>query len=168
MTKNVAFSSQDLSQRRVQQMSVPLTPEIYHWYQHMQQSHAVFFDTARSAWLVFRYDDVQRVLVDTQTFSSQREINPDGTVASIMGSGIIGMDPPRHRQLRTLISQAFTPHTVAKLEARITSIANALLDQVEARGKMDIVDDLAFPLPIAVIAELRTYERPRFLSCLVS
>lgn len=64
------------------------------------------------------------------------------------------MDPPRHRQLRTLISQAFTPRVVAQLEPHITSIVHSLLDEVQDKGEMDVVDALAFPLPIIVIAEL--------------
>src|SRR5258708_20419346 len=64
------------------------------------------------------------------------------------------MAPPRHRQLRNLVTQAFTPRSVAQLSERITAIINALLDQVAARGHMDIVDDLSYPLPVIVIAEM--------------
>src|SRR5260370_29318432 len=62
--------------------------------------------------------------------------------------------PPRHRQLRNLVSQAFTPRMVAQLEPRITAITNDLLDHVAATGEMDVVRDLAYPLPVTVIAEL--------------
>jgi cytochrome P450 len=64
------------------------------------------------------------------------------------------MDPPRHRQLRNLVSQAFTPRMVAQLEPRITAITNELLDHVADAGEMDVVRDLAYPLPVTVIAEL--------------
>jgi cytochrome P450 len=64
------------------------------------------------------------------------------------------MDPPRHRQLRNLVTQAFTPRSVAQLSERITAIVNQLLEQVAATGRMDIIDDLAYPLPVIVIAEL--------------
>jgi cytochrome P450 len=64
------------------------------------------------------------------------------------------MDPPRHRQLRNIVTQAFTPRTVAQLVPRITEIVNDLLGQAIPRGKMDVIDDLAYPLPITVIAEL--------------
>ncbi|GHO57809.1 cytochrome P450 [Ktedonobacter robiniae] len=64
------------------------------------------------------------------------------------------MDPPRHRQLRQLVSQAFTPRMVAHIESRITEITNGLLDQVQHLGEMDVIRDLAYPLPIMVIAEL--------------
>lgn len=74
--------------------------------------------------------------------------------SSPFSSSILNMDPPRHRQLRSLVSQAFTPRMVAHMEARITEITNGLLDQVVTQGKMDAIRDLAYPLPVMVIAEL--------------
>jgi cytochrome P450 len=150
----IPFPYEDVINRRAQQISVPLTLDIYDWYREMQKSHALYFDKARASWLVFRYDDVQRLLLDTSTFSSQRSPNPDGTIDPINGGSFIGLDPPRHRQLRSVMAQAFTPRSIALLEPRITSIVHALIDQVQDRGEMDVVDDLAFPLPITVIAEL--------------
>jgi cytochrome P450 len=154
MANTFSFSYDDFVQRRTKQATVPLTLDIYDWYQKMSKIHAVYFDTARVSWLVFRYDDVQRLLLDTRTFSSQRGPNPDGTLDPINSGSILGMDPPRHGQLRSLLTQAFTSRAIARLEPRITSIVHSLLDQVQARGEMDIVDDLAFPLPITIIAEL--------------
>ena len=154
MTNAVTSSYQELIERRTKQASVLLTPDIYSWYQEMQKSHRVYYDETRASWLVFRYDDVHRVLLDTETFSSQRTTNPDGSIDPVASGGIVGMDPPRHRQLRTLISQAFTPRVVAQLEPRITAIVHDLLDQVQDKDEMDVVDALAFPLPIIVIAEL--------------
>ncbi|HKV58045.1 MAG TPA: cytochrome P450 [Ktedonobacteraceae bacterium] len=148
------YSYQELVDRRTKQASVPLTPDIYRWYQEMQKSYRVYYDETRASWLVFRYDDVHQVLLDTETFSSQRTTNPDGSVDPIASGGILGMDPPGHRQLRTLISQAFTPRVVAQMEPRITAIVHDLLDKVQDKGEMDVVDDLAFPLPVIVIAEL--------------
>jgi cytochrome P450 len=62
------------------------------------------------------------------------------------------MDPPQHRKLRTLVSQAFTPRVVAGLEPRIAALTTELLDGVGER--FDLVDALAYPLPVIVIAEL--------------
>ncbi len=135
----------------------PLDP--YPWYDEMRARHPVV--QLGGAWHVFRYDDVQRVLSDYAAFSSQR--GGGGPLAS----SIISLDPPRHRQLRTLVTQAFTPRAVAQLEGRIAAIAAELLDAVAARGTgtMDIIADLAYPLPVIVIAELLgvpTADRERF------
>jgi cytochrome P450 len=62
------------------------------------------------------------------------------------------MDPPRHRQLRNLVNLAFTPRVIVQLEPRILEITRELLDQLP--GEVDIVRDLAVPLPVTVIAEL--------------
>jgi cytochrome P450 len=154
MSNAKSFDFEDFVQRRTKLSSVLLTVDIYDWYREMQKTHAIYFDEARASWLVFRYDDVQRLVLDTQTFSSQRTPKPDGSVDPIFGGSILALDPPRHRQLRTLIGQAFTPRAIALLEPRITAIVHTLLDQVQASGEMDVVDDLAFPLPIIVIAEM--------------
>jgi cytochrome P450 len=95
-------------------------------------------------------------LSDHATFSSDesRYAPPEYRDTSPITSSILRMDPPRHRQLRSLVSQAFTPRMVAQLEPRIREIVTGLLDQVEANDKMDVIDDLASPLPVTVIAEL--------------
>jgi cytochrome P450 len=127
-------------------------------YRTMRATQPVFKDPNRDNWQVFRYADVARVLNEYATFSSdgQRMAQVEGFEGEInpIGSSIIRTDPPRHRQLRNLVSQAFTPRMVAQLEPRITSITNELLDQVAATGKMDLVHDFAYPLPVTVIAEL--------------
>lgn len=120
----------------------------YPGYKTMRESQPVNHNPMTGMWEVFRYSDVQRVLSDHAAFSS--EFVSGGPFSS----SVISMDPPRHRQLRTLVTQVFTPRTVAQLEPRITQIVNDLLDAVQDRGTMDVVKDLAIPLPVTVIAEL--------------
>lgn len=144
-------TSESASQKPLLQKDQPLPgDEIYAWYRSMRESQPVFYDEQSGAWLVFRYDDVQHILLDPATFSSNRDVSSDNPISASM----ISSDPPRHRQLRNLATQAFTPRTVARLEPRITSIVNDLLDHVEDKGEMDVIRDLAFPLPVTVIAEL--------------
>src|SRR5262249_46878452 len=99
-------------------------------------------------WYVFRYNDAQQVLTDTQTFTSEMAID------SYLSASFFRMDPPRHGRYRALVSQAFTPRSVALIEPRIVAIANELLDAVAPPGQMYMVTDLAFPLPATVIMEL--------------
>ena len=63
-------------------------------------------------------------------------------------------DPPTHTRLRTLVHKAFTPRMIEQLRAHIQSITDELLDAALAKGEMDIVADLAVPLPVMVIAEM--------------
>src|SRR5216684_4407578 len=125
------------------------TNDMYAWFRTMRESKPISFNEQHNEWAVFDYDDVQRVLSDYSTFSSEYM----GTDSPI-GSSIISTDPPRHRQLRSLVTQAFTPRTVAQLTPRITAIVNELLDGAAPSGRMDVIDDLANPLPVIVIAEL--------------
>ena len=126
----------------------------YPRYRIMRKEHPVYFNPEHQFWQVFCYDDVQRVLSDHATFSSNFGGDPDRDPLSALGPTLFSTDPPLHTQLRTLVAQAFTPHSVARLSDRITSIVNRLLDQVAAKGRMDIISDLAYPLPVTVIAEM--------------
>jgi len=122
------------------------------WYRLMRETQPVYYNPQYHFWQVFGYEDVQRVLSDYTSFSSV--FGGGGERRDPLGSSLISMDPPRHRQLRNLVTQAFTPRSVAQLSERITAIVNQLLEQVAATGRMDIIDDLAYPLPVIVIAEL--------------
>ena len=64
------------------------------------------------------------------------------------------LDPPDHTRLRTLVSKAFTPRVVERLEPRIGEVVDELLDRVDARGEMEVMRDLAYPLPAKIICEL--------------
>ncbi len=131
------------------------------WYRSMRETAPVYFDQQQYSWHVFGYADVQRVLSDYAYFSSARGRGGDQPLSASM----ISMDPPRHRQLRALTTQAFTPRAVGALAPRIQSIVNDLLNQVMARGQMDVIEDFSYPLPVIVIAELLGIppaERDRF------
>jgi cytochrome P450 len=135
-------------------------------YAAMRQSHPVYFDPQRESWNVFCYEDVQRVLSDYETFSSQfRGGNRNHDSQQPFSASIISTDPPRHRQLRSLATQAFTPRAVEALAPRITAIVQEYLDKVSAAGRMEVIQDLAYPLPVIVIAELLgipSQDRERF------
>jgi cytochrome P450 len=128
----------------------------YDWYRQMRETQPVFFDQNMQAWHIFRYEDVERVLSDHTTFSSDESsfLPPEYRNATPISSSMLRMDPPRHRKLRSLVSQAFTPRMVAHMESRIQEITNSLLKEVQAKGRMDVIRDLAYPLPVTVIAEL--------------
>jgi len=128
----------------------------YDWYRSMRATQPVFFDPQYNAWHVFRYNDVERVLTEYATFSSDpRTMEWEGlTDEAPILSSILRMDPPRHRQLRSLATLAFTPRVVAQMEPRIRTITNTLLEQASATGEIDVIRDLAYPLPVTVIAEL--------------
>lgn len=101
---------------------------------------------------VFRYADVQQVLSDRRFSSNLGRVMPFLDPEKV-AANLIWTDPPRHRQLRGLVSQAFTPKTVERLRPRVADIAAELITGLP-NGESDIVDAVAYPLPVTVIAEL--------------
>ena len=133
----------------------------FDFYSRMRVLNPVAYDERNNIWGVFRYGNVQSVLGDYTTFSSAPQTS-DSTISSsndrdaapYQRPSLLQSDPPYHRTLRGVIASAFTPIIVAKLEAHIENIANEMLNEVILRGKMDLIDDLAYPLPVTIIAEL--------------
>lgn len=121
----------------------------YPWYRHMREVSPVHYNEQLRMWNVFRYEDIQRILADVQGFSSSGALG-----ASYLSASFLHMDPPRHGRYRALVSQAFTPRRIAVLEPRIVTIVDGLLDAVARTGRMDVITDLAFPLPAMIIMEL--------------
>jgi cytochrome P450 len=133
----------------------------YPWYRFMRDNHPVHFDEQMNMWYLFRYDDVQWASRDTDHFTSE------GSKGNgfLLKTSFFAMDPPDHRKYRTLVSQAFTPRSVAQLEPHITDIANELIDKIEHTGHIDLVADFSLPLSATVIGELfgvTTHDRPVF------
>src|SRR5215831_7574704 len=124
----------------------------FEWYRVQREISPVGHSQTNGIWSVFGYEDVQRTLSDHTNFSSALTMGGSGDIANPLGASMLSSDPPRHRQLRSLVTQAFTPRTVARLEPRITAIVHELLDGVT--GEFDLIDTLAYPLPVIVIAEL--------------
>jgi cytochrome P450 len=125
-------------------------PQTYSWFGEMREHNPVFKDERTRSWQIFRYEDVLAILTDYSRFSSQAYEFTGG----FLKNSLIAKDPPDHRKLRNLVNQAFTPKAVSHLSDRIAQITQKLLDEVRLKGTMDIVSDIAFPLPAKVIAEL--------------
>ncbi|MGW7265356.1 cytochrome P450 [Streptomyces sp. NPDC054842] len=125
-------------------------------WRSLRETGPVRHDEAQGVWQVVDHQGVAAVLADQATYSSDMSpIAPTQQDFDTFRQGnFVGMDPPEHRKLRALVSQAFTPRVVQGLEARIEAVCARLLDTVEDRDRFDLVDTLAYPLPIIVIAEL--------------
>jgi pimeloyl-[acyl-carrier protein] synthase len=142
-----------------------LDPEVlanpYPLFHRLRTEDPVHWDAFLHTWVVTRYVDVLEVL---HSFSAERTHTPEklealglsemSPVAQLMVKQMLFMDPPAHTRLRSLASQAFGPARVAVLRSHIREIANRLLDSVQDKGQMDIIRDLAEPLPAIVTAEM--------------
>jgi cytochrome P450 len=84
----------------------------------------------------------------------QRQIAEGIAFRPLGPPGFLFLDPPDHTRLRRLVSKAFVPKVVKALEPDITATITELLDAIEERGTFEVVADLAYPLPVAVICRL--------------
>jgi cytochrome P450 len=110
-------------------------------------------------WVVSRHADVQRVLLDPETFSSVGggDRRRGGTyLMDTSGAAVMlnMMDDPRHRRIRELVSRGFTPARVAGLEQNLRGRTETILDAALGRGEVDFVRDVARELPLQTICML--------------
>ncbi|MGH3848319.1 MAG: cytochrome P450, partial [Pseudonocardiaceae bacterium] len=108
------------------------------------------------AWVVTGYAESKAVLGAASTFSSDFKhlVGTVGITADQDPGGLGFTDPPDHTRLRALVSQAFSPRMVDNLRTRVAEIVDGLLDAVIDAGQMDVIADVAYPLPTLVICEL--------------
>jgi len=142
-----------------------LDPEVlanpYPLFHRLRTEDPVHWDPFLSAWVVTRYQDVMHVL---HHYSADRTPTPEQLtgmglgsltpIAQVMVKQMLFMDAPAHTRLRALAASAFAPARVEALRAHIQTIVHELLDAVEERGCMDVIADIAYPLPAIVTAEM--------------
>jgi cytochrome P450 len=132
----------------------------YPLYHRLRTEDPVQWDPYLHAWIVTRYADVVTVL---HTFSADRTHSPQklaeygladlAPIADVMVKQMLFMDPPSHTRIRKLASQAFSPARVAVLRTHVADVMEALLDRV-AGSELDIIADIAEPLPYTITAEM--------------
>ncbi|HEV2779383.1 MAG TPA: cytochrome P450 [Actinophytocola sp.] len=110
-------------------------------------------------WAVLRHADVKRVLRNPRVFSSQlgaTQIRDPATPAALayVRRMMLNLDPPEHSRLRGLLTRAFTPRAIARLEARIAGWARELVAAVAPRGECDFAKEVAADLPLLTLAEV--------------
>ncbi len=118
----------------------------------LPESNLTVFSSFRDCDEVLRHpasaSDRLKSTVAQRTIAAGEEPRPFGKPSFLF------LDPPDHTRLRKLASKAFAPKVVRGLEPDITALVNSLLDQIDEQGRFDVVADLAYPLPVAVICRL--------------
>ncbi len=156
------------------------TDDPYPAYATMREQAPVY-EHPFGFWLLTGYDEVSWLLRAPGLSVEDDNVAPGSVLrqlreemygnetprASVMS--MLDRDPPDHTRLRKLVSKAFTPRAIQALRPRITELVDAMLDDMAAQGRVDLVDALAFPLPFSVIAEMlgtppADHERIRELS----
>jgi len=113
-------------------------------------------ETPVGLWRLTRYADVNRLLHEVPAGVRTTDGTLPGVDESLTGQRLfmLQQDPPTHTRLRRLVSAAFTPRAINALRADVQRIVDGCLDRVAARGAMDVIADLALPVPSTVICEM--------------
>lgn len=138
----------------------------YPMYQRFHRELPIFYDDISEMWFFARHTDVDAILRDRRFGRSILHImgreelglppdNPDYEPFIKLGQhSMFDKEPPEHTRLRSLVHKAFTPRRIRDMQAHIQRITDDLLDQAEAKGEIDLLEDFAVPLPVTVIAQL--------------
>jgi cytochrome P450 len=138
----------------------------YQQYRHLRETDPVHHSPL-GMWFLSRWEDCHKVLRLPGTSVDERNstmIRREELQAAFEARGqrrsrsLLSLDAPDHTRIRKLVSKAFTPRTVARLEARVAEVADARLTAAAAvsaeAGSVDLIETLAFPLPFQVIHEM--------------
>ncbi len=145
----------------------PLSPRTYTnpypTYARLRTKDPVHWSPLMESWVLSRYEDVDTILRDYKRFSSdarnrrsarrRRQRQPSVTAPNEPPSMLFS-DPPDHTRLRALVNKAFIPQAIEALKPRIRAIAEELLSQIQDPAAFDVIETIAYPLPVIVMAEL--------------
>src|SRR5687768_13650154 len=152
----------------------PFAPEVRHdpysVYHRLRETDPVY-RTEIGSYLLTRYADVVETLRDARfssDFTNSSRFREGGPAVAPVGaqnpitsgmnqirsSVMLFSDPPDHTRLRNLVNKAFTPRAVENMRPRVQEIVDELVDSVQSAGHMDVIADLAYPLPVIVICEM--------------
>jgi cytochrome P450 len=124
----------------------------YERYRYLRREQPVFQEEPTGPWTVARHADVMAVLRDQTTFSSDVSVRP--AEEKRIRPSMLFSDPPVHNRLRKLVSYAFKPGFVENQRQQITLRSEELVIAMSLQHEVDLVDALAAPLPVTVIAEM--------------
>ena len=150
-----------------------LDPEVsgkpYEAYAELRREAPVYRDPRTGFVLITRYDDVRRVLLDTETFSNQRwqtdakkQVFPARqqriralyeTKGWLPAPSLAGYDDPRHREIREVFTKAFRAGRIKQIDGFVEATAKGLVDEFASAGACELVRALAVPLPLIVIGQ---------------
>ncbi|HUD36298.1 MAG TPA: cytochrome P450 [Streptosporangiaceae bacterium] len=131
-------------------------------YQWLRDDAPAYWDPVNEIWGISRYADVLAIERDAARYSSARGSRP----LIEMSASMINRDDPRHSQQRKLVSGRFSPRTVRQHEERVRAAVAELVAAAAAKGTVEVVSELAAPLPAMVICELLGFDRAQWPKCM--
>jgi cytochrome P450 len=150
----------------------------YPVYTYLRENEPVRWNEMFNCFVLSKYDDVNLAFSDHHRFSSDIWSNVPTMMGESLGLAeedesmdylkqivpflaynLQGMDPPGHTRQRTLMTKTFTPRMLESFRPTVRKLVNELIDQRLSEGRMDLVADLAYPLPSNVILDLLSIPR---------
>ncbi len=146
-----------------------MTPEVINdphtYYRALRETEPIHYNEKWGGWVLTNYDDVVQVLRDQYRFSSDRmgflakELSEEqkggyAPIFEVLSRWFVFADPPFHTRLRLLLNPLFTPKIVGTFRPMVRDIVTGLLDTMEPRGRMEVVRDFAYQVPMSVILAL--------------
>ncbi len=139
----------------------------YPTLRQLREEDPVHWSDSMGSWVLTRYDDIVTTFKEFSHFSNEGRmgkvveyLSPERRAEfrifeeHYLPKSLIHSDPPDHTRFRSLVSKAFTPRVVESMRPRIQEIVDELLDALQASGRMDVIRDLAIPVPVTVISEI--------------
>ena len=141
-----------------------LRADPYPLFRRLREEEPVHWSERLEAWVLTRYDHVRAALNDPRLSADRitpfvdhmkgNTQSPIGEFARALGLWAVFRDPPDHTRLRAVMNRAFVAGTIARLGPAIERLVDGLIARVAADGEMEVIGDLAGPLPISVIGTL--------------
>jgi cytochrome P450 len=144
----------------------PLSPQTtespWEWYEALREQAPIHREPLTGMFMVSRFDDVTELLTNTNDYSAMSGPavgDVPAEVREIVRNGVpnvdtlLTADPPEHIRYRSLVSRAFAPRRVARLEPDIRAVAEPLIEAMLPRGRAELVAEFAVPLPLTIIAD---------------
>src|SRR5579862_5262829 len=144
----------------------------------LREVDPVHWSESIGGWMLTRYDDAVVTFMDVASYSNEGRLGrataylpPESRAklgpfeAHFRTKGLLHSDPPDHTRLRKLVQKVFSPRAIEAMRPRIQEIVDGLIDRVEPTGRMEAIEDLAFAVPVTVLAGLLgvpTSDGPRF------
>ncbi len=139
----------------------------YPLLRQLQKEKPVYWSESIGGWIITRYDDIVPTFRDVAHFSNYgrfakvvEHFPPDVRQRfapfenHYRQKNLLQSDPPDHTRLRTLVVKAFNATSIEAMRPMIKNVVNEVIDAVEPRGQMDVIRDLAFPLPFSVLGSI--------------
>jgi pimeloyl-[acyl-carrier protein] synthase len=155
-------SSTNLEENKYNLTSPEVLANPYPTYRRILLEEPIYWSDFLGGWYLMRYQDVAAAMQDKRLSAKRSPISKLSKLdqqnilplLETLSQWMLFYDPPEHTRVRGVFNKAFTPSIISSMTERIQTIVDELIDSVYERGEIDILQDLAYPMPTIVIAQM--------------